>query len=338
MIVRRSARRLSLPGPVATHRSADLRLGGTWSPAQRIKNGVLCSLVWVALWFARPLPRHALLRIGFALGRLAFVTLRRARRTALANVARVYPAMTTAERLRFVRHCFDTLGTLLGDAVALLRLRSDSPNLPVSPHARCLFEEARRAQCAVIFVSAHLGPWERVAASLVAAGIPLLTIARESYDPRLTRLYERLRMLHGVGVVWRDRPGAAARIVRALRHGGVLGVPMDLRSRVASCDVDFMGCPAPTPVGPARLALRARARVVVGSVAPAVDGGVEVTATRIETKDLCAGDDGAHVLTERINSELSRRILALPHAWVWMHERWTNDTVYDGSAMDGASS
>ena len=33
----------------------------------------------------------------------------------------------------------------------------------------------------------------------------VVTIARESYDPRLTRIYERLRSLHGVGVVWRNR-------------------------------------------------------------------------------------------------------------------------------------
>ncbi len=145
---------------------------------------------------------------------------------------------------------------------------------------------------------------ERVAASLVAAGIPLVTIARESYNPRLTRIYERLRSLHGVGVVWRNRPGAVARIVRTLQSGGVLGVPMELRSRVASCDVELMGCVAPTAVGPARLALRTHARVFVGSVAPAAAGGIEVTATEIATRDLLVGDDGAHVLTGRINAEL----------------------------------
>ena len=59
-----------------------------------------------------------------------------------------------------------------------------------------------------------------------------MTIARESYDPRLSRIYERLRGGHGVDVIWRARPGASARILRALRSGRVLGVPMDLRSRV----------------------------------------------------------------------------------------------------------
>lgn len=318
--------RLAVRGTSRSHAFADVRLGQSWSAHQRVKNQLLYSLVSVALLVARPLPRWALVAVGAALGRLGYVVLARSRRIALANVARVYPLMTAEERTRFVRHCFDTLGALLGDAVALLWPRSRLPVLRLSNHARGLFEDARAAKRAVIFASAHLGPWELVAASLVAAGIPLVTIARESYDPRLTRLYESLRERHGVGVVWRDRPGSVARILRTLRRGGVLGVPMDLKARVPSCDVDFMGSVAPTAVGPARLALRTRARVLVGSIAPAEGGGVEVTATAVETRDLQVGDDGAHVLTGRINAELSRRILAIPHAWVWMHERWPSET------------
>ena len=116
------------------------------------------------------------------------------------------------------------------------------------------------------------------------------------------------------------------RIVRTLKTGGVLGVPMDLRARVPSVDAPFLGHEAPTPVGPARIALRAHAPVVVGTVAPGKDGALVVSATRIQVDDLQPDPAGARTLTARINDELSRRILALPHAWVWMHPRWTAPT------------
>jgi lauroyl/myristoyl acyltransferase len=51
-----------------------------------------------------------------------------------------------------------------------------------------------------------------------------------------------------------------------------------------------------------------------------------VTATRIDSSGLTRDEEGARELTRRINAELSRRILALPHAWVWMHDRWTAGT------------
>jgi KDO2-lipid IV(A) lauroyltransferase len=153
-------------------------------------------------------------------------------------------------------------------------------------------------------------------------------------------VYDRLRTSSGVRVVWRSNPAAPVAIVRALRRGEVLGVPMDLKSRVPSIEVPFLGRPAPTPLGPAKIALRAGSAVVVGTVAraPAAPpsahagravgslGPLEVTATRIPVDDLRRAPDGAALLTARINDELSRRIRALPDAWVWMHERWAKSS------------
>jgi KDO2-lipid IV(A) lauroyltransferase len=171
--------------------------------------------------------------------------------------------------------------------------------------------------------------------------VPLVTVARESYDPRFSRLFEILRAAHGVRVVWRGAPGAAVRIVRTLRSGGVLGVPMDLRARVPSLDAPFLGHAAPTAVGAARLAIRTGAALVVGTAAPAgacppkyaTSPGknpetreLVITATRIPTNDLPPGPRGVIELTSRINRELSHRILALPHSWLWMHERWRSET------------
>jgi Kdo2-lipid IVA lauroyltransferase/acyltransferase len=299
----------------------DVREGGSWSALQRTKNTALWLLASMALAAARPLPASILRSLGRALGVAAHRLARRARRTATTNVGLVLPHLDDLERRALVARCFATLGTLLGETVAMMRPGAVHP-LPFAPGALAAFDRARAEGRGVLFASAHLGPWERVAASLVAEGIPLVTIARESYDPRLSRIYDRLRGAHGVEVIWRSHPGSSARILRALRGGRVLGVPMDLRSRVPSCDAPFLGHSAPTPVGPARIALRARCPVLVGTAAPDARGALRVTVTPIDTTDLQADGDGPIELTRRINLELSSRILALPHAWVWMHERW----------------
>jgi KDO2-lipid IV(A) lauroyltransferase len=306
--------------PVSSPR--DARLGATWTPLQRRKNDALWVLASLALATARPWPLAALRASGRVLGRAAHWLAGNARRTALANVALVFPELDARGRRELVRRCFAELGAYLGETVALLHRRGNATPLPLSREARAVLDDARAEGRGVVFASAHLGPWERVAASLVAAGVPLVALARESYDPRFSRLYERLRAAHGVRVVWRGAPGAAARILRTLRSGDVLGVPMDLRSRVASCDAPFLGHPAPTAIGPARIALRSGAPVVVGTAAPADDGSLVVTATRIAVTGLPADGSAATALTARINAELSRRIVAMPHAWVWMHDRF----------------
>jgi KDO2-lipid IV(A) lauroyltransferase len=300
----------------------DLRYGGSWTPAQRAKNDALWIVARVAVACASRLPGSWLRTSGRALGIAAHALARKPRAIAEANIARVFPELDARERAAIVRRCFATLGELLGETVGMLGPGGGGPLLPLSAEGRAVLDAARGEGRGVVFPSAHLGPWERVAASLVAAGVPLVTLARESYDPRFSNLYDRLRSARGVGVVWRSSPGAAARILRTLRAGGVLGMPMDLRSRVPCCDSPFLGHTAPTAVGPARIALRTGAPVVVGTAAPRSDGAWVVTATRIPSHDLSCDDTGAAELTTRINAELSRRILAAPYAWVWMHDRW----------------
>lgn len=111
-------------------------------------------------------------------------------------------------------------------------------------------------------------------------------------------------------------------MLRILRRGEVLGIPMDLRSRVPSLDVPFFGIPAPTPTGPARLALRTGASVVVATAAPAA-GGLVLAVSKIVTDDLDPKDwTSIPTLTARLNDELTARIRALPDRWPWMHDRW----------------
>jgi KDO2-lipid IV(A) lauroyltransferase len=300
----------------------DLRFGGTWTLGQRIKNDALWLAAISTLTLLRPLPSSALRTLGRGLGACAHLFALRTRTIAMENVRLALPNLTARARAELVRRCFVTLGEFLGGTVSLLTRPPSAGELLPSEAARATIEEARAGGRGVLLASAHLGPWELVAASMVAAGIPLVAVTRESYDPRLSRLLAAMREQTGVRTIRRGR-GAATGILRALRRGEVLGIPMDLRSRAAHCTVPFLGLPAETPSGPARIALAARSPVVVATAAPGADGTYVVNATAIDTADLRRDETSVRELSARINAELSRRILTLPHAWVWMHERWT---------------
>lgn len=289
-----------------------------WPLAQRAKNHLLYALVRLAIGGARLLPPRRARSAGRSLGRAAYLLFPSARRLAFANAARALADLDEGERRLLVRRAYVELGGYLGDAVAsLLRPDVEVEPLPFPEESRATLARARDEGRGVLFVSAHLGPWERVAATLVAHGFPLVTIARESYDPRLTSLYDRLRGARGVRSIYRGAPGAGLRMLRTLREGGVLGAPMDLRSSVPSIDVPFLGVDASTPVGPARLALASGAAVVVGTAAPPLEEPA-LTTRRV----VLSGTDDERSLTARINEELSGRIRALPEAWVWMHDRF----------------
>ena len=303
----------------------DAREGESWSVLQRAKNDLIYALVTICLFFVGFCRRETLAMLGEGLGRIAYRVLGKERGIARENLARAFPELAEGAREDLALRSFVALGRDVGEAAhAMTSGRFEA--LSIAPADVRILQSAVDEGRGVLFVSAHLGPWEQVAASIVAAGFPLTTIARESYDPRLTSLYDTLRGKHGVRSIYRGASSASVRAMRLLRNGGVLGVVMDLKSRVQSITAPFLGHDAPTAVGPARLALRSGARVVVASAAPSMNArknkAICISITPIDTSDLRPGSDGELELTRRLNAEISRRIRDLPDRWVWMHPRF----------------
>jgi Kdo2-lipid IVA lauroyltransferase/acyltransferase len=300
-----------------------------WSRTQRIKNDAIYGVVFVALLVARALPGSWLRVAGRALGRIAWWIAPRTRALAIAN----------APDAGVARAAYRSLGELLGDTLLLLR-PSERAGLSFVPGARGVLEHARAAGRGVVLITAHLGPWERLAAALVAEGFPLTTPVRPSYDPRLEALlHAPLRACRGVHAIDRDAPSTARVLLRALRANEVAGFLVDLNTRVASIEVPFFGKPAWTPSGPARLALRTGAPVVA---AFATRAGITVRLLR-EASPPCRADDGAVFdLTSAMTSAVEDAIRSEPDRWIWMHDRWgaqrtkTNEPVVRTGSVDQA--
>lgn len=300
----------------AVNVTRDLREGGSWSLVQQTKNDLIYGLASAALFFARGAGRESLASFGRGLGAFVHALAWPLRDLARRNVRVAFPDASSREVSRIVGEAFENLGENLGHAVA--SLETAPPLLPFEEPSRAILRDALAEGRGVVLPSAHLGPWERLAATLVGAGFPLTAIVRESYDPRFDRIVDSARERGGVATIARGAPGAATRIVRALRSGRVLGIPMDLRTRAESVTVPLLGGSAPTPIGPARIALRTGAPVVVCTVEPDPSGALAVTCTRVDAKLTSAEE-----LTARINEELGRRIRLAPEHWLWMHDRFT---------------
>jgi KDO2-lipid IV(A) lauroyltransferase len=306
----------------------------TWSRRQRLKNDVIYAAARVALALASLPPRAWLRALGAALGLVIWCVARGAHRLASDNVARAFPSLGAREASRLVRQAFVELGRLLGDTLALLRAgERPSRTLAFDGAARATLAEAREAGRGVILVTAHLGPWERLAGVLVEAGFPLTTPVRTSYDPRLeATVHARLRGQHGVRAVDRDAKTTPYALLRALKRGEVVGFLIDLQTRVASVRVPFLGVPAWTPSAPARLALRTGAPVVV---AIATRAGVTVRHIRAACEPCPRATDGeVEALTLTLNDALSEAIRAEPDRWIWMHDRFGERRALATSAVE----
>jgi KDO2-lipid IV(A) lauroyltransferase len=307
----------------------DQREGASWTRRQRLKNDLIHALILASLAVVRLLPRGLVLALCRALGALAYRVLPRERARARQRLTAGLGAAPPEAR---VRGAFLTAGETLADTLALLDPRERaSRTLSLDPASRRAFADALAEGRGVIYVSAHLGCWERMAALLAEEGFPVATVARESYDARLTALYERLRAPRGVRSLYRGRPGAAAAILRELRAGRAVGFLLDLPARVPSLDAPLFGAASPIPVGAVRLALRRRCAVLVGTTVPASGtipdvlqraparperASVEVRIERVSLDDLASGPAGEAALVTRLAHLLGLRIAERPEAWL----------------------
>ena len=89
-----------------------------------------------------------------------------------------------------------------------------------------------------------------LAKPLPLAGYPIASIAKPSYDPRVTRWLQKWRTAHGLRIVWRDETNAGKSILSILRRNGLMAFLIDENTRTAGDYLPFFGRPAFTPTTP----------------------------------------------------------------------------------------
>lgn len=294
-------------------------------------------LYWLLLLgvaaLADVLPVSAGRACGRGLARLALLVRPRERRLAAANLAWAFPDLEERQRARLVRASADAAGNNLFDTLAAARLLDGAAvvaDLP-DPEGRGLADlivAEQAAGRAVLVLSGHLGCWELQGAwlgqALKARGSgPLHVVTGTVRNPAVDRWLSRRRAAHGLCLLRRE--DGAGPLLACLRSGGVAAILVDQNTAVDSVPVPFFGRPAPTPTGPARLAVGLQATVLVTAMSRAADGrGHEVwhappwradgSATREEQVAACL---------RWTNDHLEARIRRNPAEWVWYHRRWS---------------
>ena len=280
-----------------------------WSRRQRLKNWLLYFLMRCGSAAAERLPIRGLLRL---LGRLAPYLFRREARRAQAQLTATLPHLDAA---RTTRRMFAHFAESIWE---LCRLRKSVPSL--DGDARRILDEVLAERKGAVVISGHIGNWEILGQAIAAAGYPIATIAKPSYDPRVTAWLNEWRTRRGLQIVWRKGNSGKA-ILRVLRNNSLMAFLIDQDTETVGEYVPFFGRPAFTPTTPAALALRTGAPVIFcwhhrrGKLHKITFERIHYVRTGDNKQDILA-------LTTVLSTRLEAAIRAVPEQWVWMHKRW----------------
>ena len=169
----------------------------------------------------------------------------------------------------------------------------------------------------LITVSGHLGNWElQGAAAATAISGPFTVAAVQQSNPYIDRFITQRRNDMGMQVAGTKE--AMKHLVRALKNKQAIGLVADQNAGVDAVFVDFFGKIAATHPGPAKLALKFNAPLLVGAAIRTGPGQFKVLAEKVE---ILAGDT-VETLTQRHVKILESFIRQYPEQYFWLHRRW----------------
>lgn len=292
-----------------------------WTTWRRFKNDVIYGLAVAAMWLVGLLPTSLGQRIGAGVGWLGWLIARSEREKAVEHLAIAFPSMELTERRRLARRCFLSLGRRAAEICRMPRL-DIKEYVHFDPDDKAQIEDTLAQGRGLLWVTAHFGNWELLAAGLAAQGWDVRPVAKQSYDSRFTDMIDRWRRRQGVVTLWRGRDDIAAGVAEALGQGAIVGLLIDQDTTARGVFVPFFGKQAWTPSGAAELARQTGSPLLVGFISRRPGGGHQI---RVEAPSLSF--DGTEREVDQRNTALltaciEATVAREPEEWVWMHSRW----------------
>jgi len=246
----------------------------------------------------------------------------RHRRIAQRNLALAFKNKDEKERAQITRSVFRNLGRILAEFSFIPRLNKRNVNRYVSIEGLENFHRAHGKGKGVLFLTAHFGNWELMAASFPLLACPCHVVVRPLDNKFFHGIVERVRTWTGNRTVPKQK--SLGRILRLLKEGEVLGVLLDQNMAwQEGVFVDFFGELACTNKGMALLALKTGAPVLPVFNIRQADGRyrvvIEPEVKLVKTADK---DGDVEKNTEIFTAIIERYVRDYPDHWFWVHQRW----------------
>jgi len=270
------------------------------------------------------LPRKTALNLGVLLADLLFWFPSSDKAKALENLSIAFgEEKSYTEILKICHNCFRNLGKVLMECLQFPRLTSENLGRLVTFEGRQNIDNALKMGRGVILLTAHFNNWELLAASLSLSGYEVSYIVRAVRSPRLDALVNENRESMGWTPIPRGPSIKSA--LKCLRRNEILGIALDIDTKVDGVFVDFFGRSAFTPRGPVSIALRTGAVLVPAFIIRQKDDTHKIVAEKaLDLKITGDSEEDIRLNTARFTKIIESYIRKYPEQWIWMHQRWKN--------------
>ena len=261
----------------------------------------------------RLLPMEFLFEVGRISGGLAYGLLRRRRSIALRNLRLAFGGKMSESQLRALgRRHFQLLGANLLAGLKAATLSDEQIWSRVTAN-----EPKDPGKSGCIVLTSHTGNWELYShLARKYREYEFGAVYQPLANPLIDRYFRTTRIKSGLKLF--DRRKQLLSCMRFLRSGGVVGVLADQSAGYAGVWMPLFGRLSSSSTLAARMSVWTGLPIV--PIAIATSGRARWRMTISDP--IYPGDEGADILTAKLNRVLEEQICRSPADWLWAHNRW----------------
>ncbi len=250
--------------------------------------------------------------------RFAGPTLGVRREVVKTQLRAVFPNLSAAELAALGVKVYDHLGltaaeVLFAEPDALFQTVDIAPGWDVLDRAMARGRGA-------IAATGHIGNFE-LGGRVLARRFPLLDVVKVQRNAPFDRFLQEQRLRFGIRTVPTERSGRA--VLAHLRSGGLVTLLMDQDAGKTGFVTDFLGLPASTWAGAARISIRTGCSVIPLAILRNDDRTHTLhIGEALEPQGLSDRESDIREFTGRISAAVERFIWNCPEQWFWVHRRW----------------
>lgn len=297
----------------------------------------MLAILKIAAFLLGHLPLSITAALGRPFGLLIYWLYKKHRNIAKDNLRLAFGADISDKEIdRITKKIFQNLVTAFFEFMRIPWLTVEKLDDRVQCDGMENLQGALKKGRGVIFVTAHLGNWELLAAYYGLKGFPVDIVARELDNPAFEKFVKWTRQRSGNRIVSKSR--AMRKLLRTLASNGIAGILLDQNVALAEgVFVDFFGTLACTNKGPAMLAAISGAAIIPTFILR--EGGKHriIINKEVERVDTGDKDRDAVVNTARMTKAIESAIKGHPDQWFWVHRRWKTRPPEETTAERGVN-
>ena len=235
-----------------------------------------------------------------------------------SNIKKALPEIHEKEIDLIIKDMWANYGRILADYVSIKNFRASKLNKYLKIEGSEIFEELKRKNEQVVFISGHFNNFELMAMEIEKSGIDVAAIYRPLNNIFLNKIMEKIRKQYICKHQIKKGMSGAREIIKLYKDGFSMALMIDQRVR-EGIKLNFFGEPASTTTIPAQLVKKFGCKIV-----PIYIERIDKFYYKMKINSPLNFDKNHSIenISSILNTELEKMVLKKPSQWIWSHDRW----------------